>query len=418
MKTYDEAIRIIEEQGASLPLPLEDISVRDCPGRICATEIAAPMAYQPFDNSAMDGICLRAGDIVSADEAHPVRLRIHDEIAAGDPPSDEPTPPGTCRAIMTGAPVPGDCDCVVPVEQIRREEGDAVLTAPGEQGANIRRAGEDFQEGDMVLKAGDRLDHQHIMVLTTLGITRMQVIRKPRIGLISTGTEIVDDLGKDLQPGQIYNSNRHYLESLIPATGAELVHAATITDDKDTLRAQIEDLCDKGCDLILTTGAVSAGAYDIVKPVLEDLGASIHFHKLKIKPAKPVLFARIDNGPLFMGLPGNPVSSMVALRFFAHPLLRVMQSLPPEQPGYARIANAFTNKKDFRIFLKARLSLDNAGQANVKILEGQESFKVSPFLQANCWAVAPEGPLELNSGTAVAVYPLHPGGGFADLAPA
>ncbi len=409
MISYDEAVEIIQAQGEKKLLGSEVIALSEIPGRVCAEEIKSSLTVQPFDNSAMDGFALKAADIAAAGNDNAVELLAVGKIAAGDTPSTKMLSSGECVEIMTGAPVPGGADTVVPVENIERSAQGVVFKAAAKSGNNVRLAGEDFKPGMMVLEEGAVLAPHHVLVLATLGVDKVNVRARPKIGFIPTGKELVDDLKQDLQPGQIYNSNGPYLQAALSALGSEVHSYKTIADEEDLFAKVLDQAMDDGMDVVLTTGAVSAGAHDFVRGVLEGMGAEILFHKVKIRPGKPILFARLSNGTLFVGLPGNPSASVAGLRFFVCPLLRAMAGQPPEQPEKAMLLNDHAKKKeDFRFFLKAALTHSDKATKEARLLTGQQSFMVRSFLGANVWAVAPEGVTALKAGDFVDIYSLLP----------
>ncbi len=405
--SYDEAIRIIREQGGTRHLTPERVGVADIAGRIAAIDVKAAVDNQPFDNSAMDGFALRVADLQGASATHPVALSVAGHIAAGDLRRFEAPAGGQCYEIMTGAPVPPDCNAVVPVEKVARDADGRILftDAPG-IGENIRYAGSDFKKGDIIVRSGDALSIGHILALATLGIGHVDVVRRVRVALVSTGQEVIDSFDTPLQYGQIYNSTRPYLNGAIKAAGMELLSCDSVKDDRDDLRKTLALMIDRGVDIILSTGAVSAGAHDFVPSVLEDMGAKIFFHKVAIRPGKPVLFAQFpDGGPFYCGLPGNPAASATGMQFFVRPLVRAMQNLPAITPSYARMKGSY-HKGDLplRFFMQARQSIDAQGQCLIEIPQKQQSFMVGPFSQSNVWAVIPEDVSVLTDGDLVAYY--------------
>ncbi|TAL29729.1 MAG: molybdopterin molybdenumtransferase MoeA [Alphaproteobacteria bacterium] len=407
MISYVEALSMIRAQGGKSRLDTETVPVEEISGRICAAEVRAPMANQPFDNSAMDGFALRAEDVMAAVNDNPVVLEMIGHIAAGGEMASRTPAKGQCYEIMTGAPVPPGCDTVVPVEKTEKDKtGRIIIRSPAAKGDNIRLAGHDFAVGDRVLEPGMTLQPGHVLALATLGIPAVEVLRRPRAALISTGLEVVDDLSAGLGAGQIYNSTGPYLRAVLPQMGMKLEFLGTVADDAPLYRSKLLKAAGDGCDIIVSTGAVSAGVHDFVPSVLREIGAEIFFHKVAIRPGKPVLFAKLPNGgPFLFGLPGNPVSTAVGLRFFVYPLLRALQGLEPEVPGYARLSEDYKKKKaDLRFFLRAQLGNSKDGANEVKILRDQQSFMVSPFLKSDVWAVLPEDDSLNAAGDVIEIY--------------
>lgn len=406
MISYEEALNIILKEGARKRLPDEMVEIEEIAGRICAADIAAPVANQPFDNSAMDGFALRVEDLAQAANDSPVVLEMIGHIAAGDSTPFKSPGQGQCYEIMTGALLPPGCDAVVPVEKIEKGAGKKILfrVMPG-KGENIRRAGEDFQAGDRVFQKGKILDTGHILALATLGIGKVNVLKKPRIGLISTGREVVDEWSKKLEPGQIFNSTRPYLAASLKGLGAEVKYAGTIPDDPALFRKKLSGMIENGVDVGISTGAVSAGVHDFVPAVLKEMGAEILFHKVAIRPGKPILFARFPGGLCFFGLPGNPVSSAAGLRFFVRPLIRALQGLPPEEPHYAILRNSWHGGagKNLRIFVRVKTEFDRKNH-EASIPGTQQSFMVRPFTDTNGWCMISENKTALQAGDLITVY--------------
>lgn len=407
MISYNEAIAIILEQGKASLLDAETISLSAISGRICAEDIHAPIANQPFDNSAMDGFALMAGELDGAAHDNPVVLVMAGHLAAGDGTVVSAPLRGQCYEIMTGAPLPPGCDAVVPVERTERDKNGRVLfRAPARMGENIRRAASDFAIGDKVLESGAVMQSGHVLSLATLGIGAVQVVRKPTISLISTGLEVVDNLEASLGSGQIYNSTGPYLTAISSELGLEQVAGVSVGDDAALYKASLLEAAKSGCDLVLSTGAVSAGVHDFVPTVLQEMGAKIFFHKLAIRPGKPLLFAKLPNGgPFIFGLPGNPVSTAVGLRFFVLPLLRAMRGLPIEEPKYAMLAEDYKqNKAGLRLFLRGMLICGEDGVNRVSIIPKQQSFMVSPFVKSDVWVMIPENSARVECGKCVSIY--------------
>lgn len=406
MISFNDAQKIVWEAARAHKIGVENVSVSDINGRICAERIAAGISIQPFDNSAMDGFAVRLSDLQQAAAENPVILQKTDVVAAGDPPPDTGIESGTCVHIMTGAPVPPGTEAVVPVELVKQDGTQITFHLRPEDGANIRRAGEDFKKGDILLKAGDSLSAAHILPLATLGINEVKVFKKPRAAFLATGKELVDDLSASLRPGQIYNSNRPYGVAALEAMGADCIVSHTVQDEPEHFTKTMEELERLDLDIIVSSGAVSAGEFDFVKEGLEKAGAEILFHRIKLKPGKPNLLARLPNGTLYFGLPGNPVASAVGLRFLCGAALRVMMGQEPEKPTHAKAMNKFSKKQGMYMILKGKTESWEDGSLTVDLLDGQASFMVSPFLDMDCWVHVPESVETIKAGDVVDIYPL------------
>lgn len=407
MISYSEAFKIILREAVRQPLHGERVDVSEINGRISAADIRAVVDNQPFDNSAMDGFAMKVADLQGASFDNPVALGVAGHIAAGELHRFAAPDTGQCYEIMTGAPLPPGCDAVVPVEKTERDVSGRVLFRDLPAVAeNIRYAGSDFRNGDVVVRKGESLSTGHILALATLGVGHVDVLRKARVALISTGQEVVDSFAVPLQYGQIYNSTKPYLQGAVAALGMEVVACDSVQDDPDSFRKKLATLIEQGVDICLSTGAVSAGTHDFVPGVLQTMGAEIFFHKVAMRPGKPVLFARFPgHGPFYVGLPGNPAATAAGLRFFVAPLLRAMQGLPPEAPQFAVLKKDY-NKGDLplRFFMRAKCSHNSQGLREIEIPQKQPSFMVSPFAGTNVWAMIPENVSSLKEGDLVEFY--------------
>lgn len=406
MISFDEAQKIVWDTAHAHKIGIESVPVASIDGRICAENIEAPLSIQPFDNSAMDGFAVRLSDLAGAAEDSPVALRKTAVIAAGDAPPEVAIKSGECTHIMTGAPVPPGAEAVVPVELVKQDGEQITFEAQPKESANIRRAGEDFKKGDQLLKVGDHLSTAHILSLATLGVGELKVFKKPRAAFLATGKELVDDLSCSLKSGQIYNSNRPYGVAALEAMGADCIASRTLQDEPEHFSKTLEKLKSLDLDMIVSSGAVSAGEFDFVKDGLEEAGAEILYHKTKLKPGKPNLLARLPNGTLYFGLPGNPVASAVGLRFFVGAAMRAMTGQDREDPIHAKAMNKFSKKSGLHMILKGRSESWEDGSLTVDLLDGQASFMVSPFLKMDCWVYIPEDVEMVKAGDVVDIYPL------------
>lgn len=405
--------RVLE---SALPLAPETVPLMASLGRVLAVDVSSPEDLPPFDNSAMDGFALPLGDAGAAADSE---FDVLGEQAAGDAAQELQV---ACE-IMTGARLPAGLDAVVPVEQTavlsRSVDGRPLRIRVGSEvraGQHVRRSGEDIARGELVLSAGTRIGPTQLMLLAGLGVAQLALRPQPRVALFCTGRELVDDPAQALASGQIRNNNAPYLRARIVAAGAELIAYRTVPDDVGVFVAELRAALAAGAQVLISTGAVSMGRYDFVPDALRELGAQIVFHKVRMRPGKPILFARLPTGQLYFGLPGNPASSAVGLRFFVEPLLRVLLGLPQEKPLLLPLAETARKAAGFKMFQKARVEIDANARLQVRLLGGQESFKVRPLTQANAWAALPEAAEQLSAGSLVEVYaPDHWGWPWATL---
>ncbi len=403
---YSEALHLLVETAEDVGLlPFSSAPLREAAGRVAASPIASAEPLPAFDNSAMDGFAVVCAQTAAASKSSPARLPIVGSVAAGD------VPPSPARAfgafeIMTGAPIPAGFDAVARLEDVRREDGEVLVFSPVDRGAYVRRAGSDYQAGLPVVAPGERLDSRHLLALAALGVARVPVRWKPKVAVISTGRELIET-GAPLLPGQIRNATGPYLAAALSELGAEPRVYGTVADDPVDFKRRMDAALSQENDLILTTGAVSMGRHDFVAAAVAELGGRPLFHKVAMRPGKPILAARFGHGPLLLGLPGNPVSTVVGLRFFVAPYLRRLLGQPPERFLRAALAQPVQKPAGLRCFLKARAAAGPAG-TSVQVLPGQGSFQVRPLLEANAWAILPEEPEELAAGAEVDVAPILP----------
>ncbi|WP_425507915.1 gephyrin-like molybdotransferase Glp [Thermomonas paludicola] len=400
---HAEALAIIRREAGRLPVQRLAPTV----GQVLAEAVVSGEDLPPFDNSAMDGFALRIGDA-------PLAAGTEFDVAGAQAAGDAQVAASTgAWEIMTGARLPDGLDAVVPVEQVEVLERDGAgrpqrirLTADVHPGQHVRLRGEDVRRGDCVLAAGCRIEATQMMLLAALGVAEVAVMPRPRVAILNTGRELVDDPTQTLASGQIRNSNGPYLAARVADAGAKLVLRETVGDDASAFLAALERALTAGAQVVLSTGAVSMGRHDFVPDALRSVGATLHFHKLRIRPGKPLLFAVLPHGQLYFGLPGNPVSTAVGLRFFVEPALRALTGLAPERALRVPLAGGFRKRAPLRFHLKGQLEVDAKGQLQARVLAGQESFRIQPLAEANCWIVVAEDQDSPVAGDLVEVYGL------------
>lgn len=410
-------------QQAAVLLPSESVALAEALGRISAEPVRGRETIPPFANSAMDGFAVCADDLDAA-ATTAVTLPVRGLTAAGDAPATCDNARGTAWRIMTGAPLPAGAegaryDSIVPIEHVELLDngGHIRLTEPVTRGQHVRAAGEDFARDEEVLATGTRITPFHVAALATTGIGTVSVRRRPQVAHFATGNELIADANQPLQPGQIRNSNSPFLSAVLAQHGAVVRYGGQLRDEAALVAAQLRaliagkpgSLLDGQTlpDVILTTGAVSAGDFDFVPQVIRELGGEIIFHKVSIKPGKPILFAKLPNGSYFFGLPGNPVSTAIGFRFFVLPLLRALQGLAEPAPAWAALSGDLRKPKaDWRHFLKAQLFVDGDGLLRVRAHSGQESHKIKPLLATDVWLVLDEGRSEFHEGVRVPIAGL------------
>jgi molybdopterin molybdotransferase len=397
MLTYEQARRTVIDQVKKRPSPraTANISLWDALGYVLAQEISADRDYPPFDRSTRDGYAVRA-----ADAAGGAQLSCTGEIKAGDTVT-VPLAPGTCIEIMTGAAVPFGADAVVMIEHAQRSGNDVRFDRGACSGQNIVLRGSEAKSGQTILKPGMRLGYAELASAAQVGQTELRCGAKPRVAILSTGDEVVlvDELPG---PFQIRNSNGVSLAAQVRLAGGEPVLLGNASDRVEDLRAKIERGLKE--DVLVLSGGVSMGKYDLVETVLKDLGAEFYFDAVAIRPGKPAVFARCGEAFVF-GLPGNPVSTMVTFELFVAPALDLLsgaeaRSLPLLE---ARLGVALHEKPGMTHFLPARVEWHGT-TPEVKALPWQGSGDIATLAQANCFLVIPPDRDNIAAGESVSVF--------------
>ncbi len=396
----------------------EEVPLEKALGRVLARDLTSPENVPGFDNSAMDGFAVRSADTAAASPAFPVRLGIIGSTAAGDPAARVRAkggvgePAGSCAIeIMTGAAMPGaPFDSVVKVEDARREGDFVILHSPARAGAHVRPAGTDFALGQSVVREGAVFSLEHFLACATLGLDPVPVRSRARVAVVSTGSELVDFREKSLAPSMIRNSTGPYLLAALESRSVEWRWLGRLRDEPDVFSRRVSEAVDGGADLVISTGAVSMGRHDFVMDVLARDGWETLFHKTAIRPGKPLCLAwrKLSSGRrvVFFGVPGNPVSTAVGLRFFVDPYLKAWEGLAPERPGRARLVRTVAKPEGLRCFYKAVVRTTK-GALEAEPTAGQESYRVATLAEANAWVVLPAEGESCLAGSDVEVWPLH-----------
>ena len=387
--------------------PLSPISLQllDAQGCVLAEDIVAQRALPPFDNSAMDGYAVRAEDVRSASDANPVVLPVTGDLPAGTVAAYA-LGPGAAVRIMTGAPVPAGADSIVPIEMTDAGLARVSVKAPVELGRHIRRTGDDVPAGETVLHAGTRLGPRHLALLAAIGLDRVLARPKPRVVVISTGSELVEP-GQPLGSGQISESNSFMLTAAAHEAGATAFRVGIVPDEPRALLSAIEDQLIRA-DLVITTGGVSVGAYDVVKEVLSRLG-TVSFDKVAMQPGMPQGRGTIgpDSTPI-LTFPGNPVSAYVSFEVFGRPVLRRMLGAETVHRPEVRAVclERFSSPEGRRQFARAVLTVEE-GRYVVRPLTGQSSHHVRSLGAANALIVVPEDVTDVAAGSPITVMVLE-----------
>lgn len=363
---------------------------RQAVGLVLAEDVVATEVVPPFDNTAVDGYAVRASDVTTAND-QAVELDVVGEIAAGAGPGERVLAAGEAIRIMTGAPIPPGADAVVMVEDTERLGDDRVRVSTSvEIGASVRPAGDDVRPGDVLFTAGTVVTPAVVGVLATINAHSVSVYPRPRVAVLSTGDELVDD-GRVLAPGEIRESNRQMLAAALEAAGCAVTDLGIVRDDEALLETTLRSAA-ADHDAVVTSGGVSMGDYDVVKAVLARI-ADMRWMQVAIKPAKPFAFGLLGGTPIF-GLPGNPVSSLVSFEMFARPALRRMMGHGRlSRPSVVAVADdGLVRRPDGKTHLmRVTASFADDGRCHVRPVRAQGSHQLAATATADAIAVVPDG---------------------------
>ncbi len=399
MRTVDEHRRVVADLITARPAVT--VGLAEAEGLVLAADVVAPLSLPVFDNSAMDGYAVRAEDISDASPEHPVKLIVAEDIPAGrtDPLTLKPS---TAHRIMTGAPLPAGATAVVPVELTDGGVTTVEIRSAAKPGQHFRRAGEDVTAGTTVLRAGQVVGPAALGLVAALGIGELTVIARLRVLVMSTGSELVS-AGTALEPGQIYESNAIMLGAAVREAGGDVVATPTCSDDVAQFRAALEPYLDR-TDLVITSGGVSAGAYEVVKDAFGSVGGSVEFTKVAIQPGMPQGAGKIGRTPI-VTLPGNPVSALVSFEVFIRPALRrAMGMAHPDRPHRSAVLREdLTSPKGKRQF---RRGVYDTQTGTVTTYGPPASHHLRWLASANCLLEIGEDITELAAGEHVQLWDL------------
>ena len=400
MRSVEEHQRIVAELITARPATTAELP--DAERLMLVHDVTATVSLPVFDNSAMDGYAVRADEVASATAEHPMKLPVAEDIPAGriDIP---PLEPGTAHRIMTGAPIPAGATAVVPVEATDGRTDIVTIYAPSGEGTFIRRAGEDVAAGTTVLRAGQAVTPAVVGLAAALGLHELTVIPRQRVLVISTGSELISP-GMLLRPGQIYESNSIMLGAAVRDAGADVVAAVTASDDVAQFVALL-DRCAAESDLIITSGGVSAGAYEVVKDAFGRAGdRGVEFVKVAMQPGMPQGAGRVAGTPI-VTVPGNPVSALVSFEVFIRPALRMAMGLPaPQRPRRSAVlTEMLTSPAGKRQF---RRGVFDAAAGTAVSYGPPASHHLRWLASANCLLDIPADVAEIQAGSRLQIWDL------------
>ena len=398
---YLKAKKILDK--SKIKISKENINSSDSIDRISAENIYTNVNYPAGNNSAFDGFAIKSKDTISLNSKKKKFFKIIKIIAAGDNPKTKNIKKFQTIEVMTGALIPKSFDTVIPIEAIKfypssKNKKYIIVDKKISKNNHIRFKGSDFKKNELIISKGESVKPQHILAFKSLGIKKIKVMSRPNILFFSTGNEISEK--KKINDWQVRNSNSHYIKSLSKNFLFNYFDGGILRDKDDMIfKKKLNKIINSKIDIIITSGAVSAGKFDFVPSIVKKFKLKNYFKGVAIRPGKPIFFAKFKNkNKCFFGLPGNPISSAACFRFFVYPYISNILGLQKEKPFKAILKNDFNKKKNFTRFLKAKLISTKNGKLEVEILSGQESFRIKSFLKSNVWAILKSGKSKFKKG--------------------
>ena len=374
--------------------------------RVSSSNIYSTINYPTGDNAAFDGFAINSKDTKNIKKKSNQKFKIIGSIAAGVKPFKKRISKFNAVEIMTGAIIPKGFDTIIPIEQIvffpNKENAKYILVNKKINKYNhVRFKGSDYKKGELVVKKNTIIQPNHILAFKSLGIKNIKVKKKINILFFSTGNEISNS--DNVPDWKVRNSNNHYIKNLDQNFLFNFKNGGILRDNHEKLfKSKITKMLKSSTDIIITSGAVSAGKFDFVPSVIKSFKLSNYFKSVAIRPGKPILFAKIKGKQkAIFGLPGNPMSSAACFRFFVYPYIQYIFGLNEEKPFKAILKSNFTKKKNFTRFAKSKLNTTKNGKIEVEVLQGQESFRIKSFVKSNIWALLPSGKSNFKKGEIV-----------------
>jgi len=404
MISYNKSKSILKK--STIKLDDEFINTINCQNRVTSQNIYVNSYYPSGNNAAFDGYAIKSSDTNKLNKRTLKKFKIIGSIAAGNKPIKRKVKMFQTVEIMTGALIPKSFDTIIPIEKInfypnKKNAKYIQLNKRIPKFEHVRFKGSDYKKGDLLISKGTILQSNHVLALKTLGIKKIKVKKKPNILFFSTGNEITNK--SKILDWEVRNSNCHYINSLNKNFLFNFKDGGILRDNQSHLfKSHINKMLKSKIDIVITSGAVSAGKFDFVPSVVNKFKLSNYFKSVAIRPGKPILFAKIrGKSKAIFGLPGNPISSAACFRFFVYPYLRNLLGIKEEISFKAILKNEFIKKKNFTRFVKSKLSTTKNGKLMVQILKGQESFRIKSFIQSNIWVLLPSGKEKFKKGETV-----------------
>tara|TARA_Y100001970_G_scaffold263433_1_gene348877 strand:- start:2190 stop:3443 length:1254 start_codon:yes stop_codon:yes gene_type:complete len=412
MKSFSQALKIIKK--GKILISDEYVESSKSLNRISAENIYSNVNYPSANNSSFDGFAIKSSDTKNLSKKKNKLFMISGSIAAGNKQIKKNFQRYRTYEIMTGGLLPKGYDTIIPKEQTiyypyEKKPKYILINKKIRKFQNVRFKGSDFKKKDLIVNKGTILQSNHILALKTLGVKKIKVKRIPNILFFSTGNEITNKL--KIPNWKVRNSNFYYIQSINNNFSFNLINGG-ILKDKDELifEKHLKNMFKSKIDIIITSGAVSAGKFDYIPKIVKKFKLSNYFKGVSIRPGKPILFAKIEGKEkAIFGLPGNPISSAACFRFFVYPYIENILNLRQEKPVKAILKNNFDKKKNFTRFIKSKISTTKNGKLEVELLPGQESFRINSFVKSNIWAVLPIGQTKFKKGQIVdCFFPNYP----------
>jgi molybdopterin molybdotransferase len=411
MISYEQSKKILKK--AKIKIKDEIINSVHSLNRLVSKNVYSSINYPTGDNAAFDGYAINSQDTNQIKKKSKKQFKIIGLIAAGSKPFKKKIKKFDTIEIMTGGILPKGFDTIIPIEQInfypnKTNKKYILIDQKIKKHNHIRFAGSDFKKGEVILKKNTMIQPNHILAFKTLGIKKIKVKKKINILFFSTGNEITD---KDNVPSwKVRNSNIHYIKNLNENFLFNFENGGILKDNHQSIfKRKIKKMLNNKTDIIITSGAVSAGKYDYIPTIVKNFKLSEYFKSVAIRPGKPILFAKIKSKhKAIFGLPGNPMSSAACFRFFVIPYIENILGLSSEKPVRGILKNSFIKKKKFTRFAKSKLTTTKDGKIEVEILKGQESFRIKSFIKSNIWALLPAGKSQFKKGEIIdCFFPNH-----------
>ena len=404
MISYKNSINLLKK--SQLKISDETVNTSKCLNRILASDVFNKENNPATDNAAFDGFAINSKDTKNLNLKNKKLFKIIGMVAAGDKPFNKKIRKFQTVEIMTGGVIPKDFNSIIPIEKIiyhpnKNKPKNILIDRKIKKFQHVRFKGSDYKKNDLLIKKGTILKSNHILAFKTLGIKKVKVKKIPNILFFSTGNEITDK--EKIPVWKVRNSNSHYINSLSNNFLFDYKYAGILRDEDEVLfEKKIKKILRSKIDIIITSGAVSAGKFDYIPSVVKKFKLSYYFKSVSIRPGKPILFGKFKGKQkAIFGLPGNPISSAACLRFFVYPYLQESLGIEKEKSIKAILKNDFFKKKNFTRFVKSKIYTTKNSKIEVEILKGQESLRIKSFIKSNVWALLPTGKSKFKKGDLV-----------------